>query len=189
MDSQLVIWLNGGVGHFRPWDLFMEAMVSDYLVPVVASTLVLALWFWGSDERRFGNQMAAITAGGAMGFASLATLVINNAYFRDRPFVDHDLSLLFYRPTDSSFPSNPAAVGFAAATAIYMAHRRLGLVMYAMAFLWAFARVYAGVHYPSDVIAGACLGIVMALVVRVWIWTMRPLGRLVIYVSKAMYVA
>ena len=189
VDSQIVKWLNGGVGHFPPWDAFMKALVSDYLVPVVGGLALLGLWFWGSGGRRFGNQMAAVAAGGAMGFASLATMFINGAYFRDRPFVDHDLSLLFYQPTDSSFPSNPAAVAFAIATAVFLAHRRMGLALFVLAFLWAFSRVYAGVHYPSDVLAGASLGIVMALVVRAWIWTMRPLGRLIVYTAKGLYLA
>ena len=72
VDSQIVKWLNGGVGHFPPWDAFMKALVSDYLVPVVGGLALLGLWFWGSGGRRFGNQLAAVAAGGAMGFASLA---------------------------------------------------------------------------------------------------------------------
>ncbi len=189
MDSQIVKWLNNGVGHFPPWDAFMEVIVSDYLVPVVGGLTLLALWLWGPDGRRFGNQMAAVAAGGAMGFASLATLFINRAYFRDRPFVDHDLSLIFYQPTDSSFPSNPAAVGFALATGVFLAHRRMGLALFGLAFLWGFSRVYAGVHYPSDVLAGASLGIVMAVVMRAWVWTMRPLGRLIVHAVKGIYLA
>ena len=190
MDSQIVKWLNGGVGHFPPWDLFMEAVVSDYLVPVLGSLLLLGMWFWGDDKTRLRNQLGFSTGLLAMGLANLATLLINGAYFRARPYVDHELDLrLFYEPTDSSFPSNPAALGFAMATGAFLLNRRLGLAMYGVAFLYAFARVYSGVNYPSDVLGGASLGIVVAVLVRIGFWGISPIYRRLIRLAQAFYLA
>ena len=189
MDSLIVKWLNGGVGHFRPWDLFMEAVVSDYLVPVLGSLVLVGLWFWGDEKDRFRNQTGFLIGSIAMGFSNLSTIIINNAYFRARPFVDHDLDLLFYRPTDSSFPSNPAAVGFAVATGVFLANRRMGLVMYGVAFLYGFARVYSGVQYPSDILAGASIGIVIGLLVWGGLRLLRPVVRVVLRGAQAVYLA
>lgn len=167
----------------------MEAVVSDYLVPVAGSLMVFGLWFLGPEASRVRNQMAAITATASMGIASLLTLIVNSLYFRERPFVNQDLNLLFYQPTDSSFPSNSAAVAFAIATAIFSAHHRLGIMMYVLAFMWAFARVYSGVHYPSDVIVGAGLGILTTILVRSCIFKLRPLIQRLLAAFKAIYLA
>ncbi|MEE8518620.1 MAG: phosphatase PAP2 family protein, partial [Dehalococcoidia bacterium] len=163
MEAGIVEWLNGGVGTLQLFDDFMEAMVNDYLVPVFGSLVLVGLWFSGDGTTRFANQLATITGTMAIGFANGLTAAVNGLWARDRPFVDSDLELLFYRPTDSSFPANVAAVGFGLATAVFLRHRRVGLALYLLAFLWGFARVYAGVHYPTDILAGALIGIVAAL--------------------------
>ena len=64
--------------------------------------------------------------GGAvgLGFANLAVLIVNQFIFRDRPIAGSELTNLLYAATDSSFPSNPAAVAFAAAMAIWLGNRR-----------------------------------------------------------------
>lgn len=165
MDGAIVRFLNSGVGRFAPLDRLMEALVSDYLAPVFGSLVLVGLWLWGNDAARPRNQTLTIAGAGSVGIANAVTTLLNTAVDRARPFAEHDLTLLFYEPTDSSFPSNAAAVGFALATVVFLRHRALGGWLYLLAFLWAFARVYAGVHYPSDVITGAAIGAVSALAV------------------------
>ncbi|MBM3944576.1 MAG: phosphatase PAP2 family protein [SAR202 cluster bacterium] len=143
----------------------MELVVSDYLVPVCMALTVLALWFSASDRaRRMRQQITVFVALTAMALSNLLVFIVNALYFRPRPFVDHDLTLLFYRPTDSSFPANSVAAAFGLAAAVWGVNRRLGASLMAAALVWGFARVYAGVHYPSDVAAAAGIGIVMAVI-------------------------
>jgi undecaprenyl-diphosphatase len=85
---------------------------------------------------------------------------------------------LVHAPTDASFPSGHAATGFAAATVLTFARPRWAPAFYLLATAIAFSRVYVGVHYPLDVVAGALLGVGIAVAlrfVRQW-WSPAPPG-------------
>lgn len=153
------------------FDQLVRYLVSDYLVPVLALMVLLGLWFAGSSgAERLRIQIGVFVALVAMGFSSLAVYIITALYSRPRPFLVHDVELLFYQPTDSSFPSNPVAVTFAMAVGVWFINRRLGLVLIAVVGWYAFARVYAGVHYPLDVAASMAIGTVVAVAV---LWAER----------------
>jgi undecaprenyl-diphosphatase len=86
---------------------------------------------------------------------------------RDRPPVsDPEPHTLVHLPSTYSFPSGHAAVSFACATVLALAVPRLRWPLYALATLIAFSRVYVGVHYPFDVIAGAAIGVLVAIALR-----------------------
>jgi len=55
---------------------------------------------------------------------------------------------------------------FAVATMVFFKNRTLGTVMYMLAIMTGFGRVMAGVHWPSDIIGGAILGILVALAIH-----------------------
>ena len=161
-DEAVFLWLNGLVGELPFFDRIVELVVSDYLVPVSLALALVGMWFAGGDKlARQRHQVGVFVALSAMALSSLAVFTINAAYFRPRPFVDHEVTRLFYPPTDSSFPSNPAAAAFAIAVAVWAVNRRLGSLLLTAAALYGFARVYAGVHYPLDIVSGALIAIVV----------------------------
>ncbi len=164
VDRGIALWLNSGAGNIAALDRLAEWMVSDYLVTVVLGLSLLAIWFGSAaNAARIERQIGVLTALGALAIANLVVITVNALYFRDRPFADLDVTLLFYRPTDSSMPSNSAAAFVGLAAAVWAFDRRAGTVMLAVAGVHAFLRVYAGVHYPSDIAVGAMIGIAAAL--------------------------
>jgi membrane-associated phospholipid phosphatase len=66
-------------------------------------------------------------------------------------------------PHDHSFPSGHAATSFAAATVLTAYAPRWWPVWFLLALAVGFSRIYVGVHYPLDVVGGAALGVVTAL--------------------------
>ncbi len=86
-------------------------------------------------------------------------LVLKNIIDRPRPFlVIEGLKTLSGRPKSFAFPSGHACAAFAAAYAITHCFRKKSGLIYIVAALIAIARVYVGVHYPSDVVVGALIG-------------------------------
>ena len=98
----------------------------------------------------------------------LLNQVIGLTYFRSRPYVavDNVQSVIGETLTQKSFPSDHAAIAFALATVIALIEPRAGVWFLALAFLVAIARVVVGVHYPSDIIVGSILGILVALLIH-----------------------
>ena len=167
-DEKVFFWINGLAGRFSVLDKVIEWVVSDYLIPVGLALALVGLWFAGRDMlTRQRNQIGVFVALSSMGFSSLAVFVINTAYFRPRPFDGHpgEVTQLFYPPTDSSFPANAMAAAFGIAAGVWGVNRRLGTVLLIGASLYGFARVYAGVHYPLDIIAGALIAFVVTFLV------------------------
>ena len=168
-DKALFLWINALVGNAPAVDAAMAWVASDYLVPVSMGLTLVALWFIGKDApQRMRYQIGMFTALTAMALSSLVVLISNALFFRPRPFDGLEgISLLFYQPTDSSFPSNSAAAAFAIAAAVWCVNRRIGAVLFLAAAVYGFSRVYVGVHYPADILGGAAIALVVtALTLR-----------------------
>ena len=162
VDADLVIWLNGLSGNVKVFDDLMRLVASDYLMPLSFSLAMLGLWFSGKNPaERVRYQITMLIAISALSLSNIVVWLINIIWDRPRPFVEHgdELNLLFYPPTDPSFPANPVAVGFAAAAAAWSINHKFGWWMFAAASLFGFSRLYAGVFYPTDIIGGAVVGI------------------------------
>lgn len=158
MDYALFRLINGLAGRWPLLDEFMRFWATDYMAPTIAMSAVVLLWFSGQLER----ERQILLALGSVVVTNLVVKAMNLVYFRPRPFTDHDVTLLFYHPSDSSFPANSAATLWSLAWAMWTFDRRVGAFFLTLATLMSFSRVYVGVHYPLDVVGGALIGILCA---------------------------
>ncbi len=187
-----MLFINGFVGKSALFDHFAKIAASDYLMPLAFSAVIFAIWFIGRDitERR-RYQRATLIAATAIGLANLAVDIIDSAYDRPRPFdqLADSMTLLFYRSTDPSFPANPMAVVFAIAMAVMLADRRLGWWLMAIATVYSILRIYVGTFYPTDVIGGAIIGILAALLAWILFELIKPIPELVLRLLRGIGVA
>lgn len=83
---------------------------------------------------------------------------------RARPCqIDQTVELLVRRPSSYSCPSTHTAWAFAAATAIFMYYKKPGIGVLIIAAVIGFSRLYLFVHFPTDVLFGAVMGVVLAI--------------------------
>jgi undecaprenyl-diphosphatase len=146
-------WLHG----------FMEFMAKDGIV-LFAITL-LAGWWIGRRENSPRKVALAVWAALAAIVALVLVQPISNAAKEPRPFVNHpEVHKLIKHAADFGFPSDHATGAGAIAAGLLFLSWRLGLVTALVALLIAFSRVYVGVHFPQDVLAGLALGAAVAVV-------------------------
>jgi undecaprenyl-diphosphatase len=171
--SHAVARLNG---HWPLFDAFVLALSANALLKG-GVTCALLWWAWCARERQ-GNQhdrqlILAVLASCGLGEV-IARLMSKGLPFRPRPLLNPDLP--FQLPGgktvemlgithESSFPSDHGVLFFALATGIWLVSRRAGVMAFAWALVMiALPRLYLGLHYASDLLAGAAIGIMVALV-------------------------
>jgi undecaprenyl-diphosphatase len=115
--------------------------------------------------RRHAGRRIAVAAAASAAVALAIGAVLSHLVDRARPFVTDPggVHQFAHHAADAGFPSDHATASFAIATAIVLRNRRWGIVALVLATLLALTRVAIGVHYPSDVLAGAALGAASAL--------------------------
>jgi membrane-associated phospholipid phosphatase len=126
------------------------------------------IWFQPSDRNRWQREMVVATVAAGLVALAVGRTLAYFLPFRLRPRFDPQLNLPFpvgakvdaVLRTWSSFPSDHAMLWMAVAMGIFLVRRREGIAALAYTALIICApRVYLGLHYPTDVIVGALLGI------------------------------
>lgn len=119
-------------------------------------------------KKRSANTLLLFLLTSAVGY--LVSIAAKWFWVRPRPFVTLGFEPLVSVASYSlSFPSSHATVAFALATAMYMHNKKYGRVAVMLATLVALARVAVGVHYPTDVLAGALLGVITSyFTMKLW---------------------
>lgn len=97
--------------------------------------------------------------------ATVCNMILKPLIGRIRPCdVNTAVQLLIARPTDYSFPSGHTAASFTATSALYFGRQKFWKPALILAVLIAFSRLYLYVHYPTDILAGAMIGIIIGYI-------------------------
>jgi membrane-associated phospholipid phosphatase len=114
-------------------------------------------------RRMFPAALAAALAAATAGI--LVTLVKVTVDRARPPVADPSLDPVGAVPASASFPSGHTATAFATAVAVGLVYPRLRLPLLALAALVALSRIYLGMHYSTDVLAGLVLGVAVGAAV------------------------
>lgn len=161
--------------------LFHHDAVEDPLLFYVNASEALfiatlgVIFLAATGARHAPWRRAAVAAVLSAGLALAIGAAISALVDRARPFVvdANGVHLFSAHSADPGFPSDHATASFAIAMAIFLRHRGWGVVALLAAAVLSVGRVAIGVHYPTDVLAGAALGVAAALA----LWAVEPVRR------------
>jgi undecaprenyl-diphosphatase len=143
-------------------DSFVFLLAKKWVIMTVTLAVLAALFFGAGREAK----RIVIVAAAAFLLGELMVFVLKNSISRARPCAElADVRLLVECPRSFSFPSRHATGAFSIMTVLSLGFRRYAPGFLAFAMAIGFLRVYAGVHYPTDVLAGAAAGAASALTV------------------------
>ena len=151
----------------------MTCPLLDFLMPKITalgnSGMIWILAAVGLLCTRKYRRQGALLLIGLLTGALLGNVFLKNFFARPRPcWLDDSVQLLIAIPQDYSFPSGHTLASATGAAMLAQTDRRFGWAAIPLAVLIAFSRLYLYVHFPSDVLAGAVIGVGIGVVVFRW---------------------
>ena len=118
--------------------------------------------------RKYQKQGVLLLGGLALG-ALVGNGVLKHLIARPRPcWLDSSVHLRIASPSDYSFPSGHTLASAVGASMLTMTNRKFGWAAIPVAVLITFSRLYLYVHFPSDILGGAILGVLIGVCTYVW---------------------
>jgi len=166
-EKQVLFWINGHHDPFFDPVMAFVSLVGEWGACWIA--LLLSLLIWGKPE----HKSVAVWLGLTMLITSLCVVVPLRLLFpRDRPYeVLPEIRQMGLALSGSSFPSGHVQSAWLAAVALGGRWRGYAVPLTVFALLVSYSRLYSGMHYPLDIVAGCAIGVtagVTMLHLRAW---------------------
>ena len=167
LDKKLMVFFNKTISNSF-FDIIMPIITNQNFLASIALVLILYLVIYSGIKGRITILILIVAAGFS---DAICAQIIKPWVGRIRPsyeFIDF-INLLVSKGGKWSFPSNHAANSFAFATTLSYFYNQYKKPLYFSACTIAFSRVYVGVHYPVDIIAGSLFGYTITwIVLSIW---------------------
>jgi undecaprenyl-diphosphatase len=183
-DSEIICYINTFSQHSWIFDNLIVLLSQNKLMEGgVLATIIWLAWFKNDECQSHNREHIILTLLTCIVAIALARLLALSLPFRVRPLSCEGIQFLLpygMSPTTlinwSSFPSDNAVLFYALSTGILFASRTIGTfaLVYTTLFI-CFPRIYLGVHYPTDIIAGAIIGMTIAILNNVYLIKIKGL--------------
>lgn len=161
MNEAAFNFINDFAGRSSVFDGVGIFLADGFSAIIVLAAVAFIIWKFPAGQRWRILALAIVSAVVArLGIVE----PIRHIYFHPRPFAELEgvRQLMSYDGNVSSFPSGHAAFFFALATVIWFYNHKAGYVFLTLAFFNSLARVFVGIHWPLDILAGFVVGILVA---------------------------
>jgi len=159
LDTNILLYIQEHIRseNFNDFWIFFTSLGDNGILWIITSLVLICF----KKTRKIG-----LVCGVAIFIGALITnITLKNLVARTRPFyaIEGLITLIDY-PSDYSFPSGHATSWFAGGMGMFLTvKKRYSFIFLILALLMAFSRLYVGVHYPTDVLAGLIVGTLSAI--------------------------
>lgn len=163
IDFAVFSFLHGFAGQAKFFDWLIIFLADDLAYILLFAALIYLVFIKSRIQqwRLFlGVLLAVVLSRGVI------TELFRFFYNRPRPFIDLVFTPLIAKLDSAAFPSGHAAFFFALAGILFFENKRLGICFFTASVLMGIARVAAGVHWPTDILAGFLVGVLSAVISR-----------------------
>lgn len=157
MDIQILLFIQENIRHYILTPFF-TLITNEYFLYILLGIVLIYMFKKNEDTKRLAKETII-----AFIICTILFIVLKLIIHRPRPFdAFNELIPLVDKPSDYSFPSGHTASAFICAFMVYDGlPKKYSILVFILAILVAFSRLYVGVHYPTDILAGIILAYIV----------------------------
>ena len=157
MDIKILLFIQENIRHYILTPFF-TLITNEYFLYILLGIILIYMFKKNEDTRRLAKETII-----AFLICTILFIVLKLIFQRPRPFdAFNELIPLVDKPSDYSFPSGHTASAFICAFMVYDGlPKKYSILVFILAILVAFSRLYVGVHYPTDILAGIVLAYIV----------------------------
>lgn len=163
MDTSLFNLINGFSNKWWPLD-WLGIFLANYSGYFLAATAIILLIRIKDKKQRI--HFFSLTILSVILARGIITEIIRFFYYQPRPFLILEIQPLIAHAPTGSLPSGHAAAFFALALTVFYFNRKWGCWIFTLSLFMGLARIFAGVHWPLDILAGALIGLGSVFIVK-----------------------